>query len=144
MTGNKYLLSYIDSSISSDITLGDDSLVKVQGKRTVPILTKQDVKKDRNGVYHVLDLKHNLLSGGQLVKNGYKVIFEGASCRIYDKPPRRKMISEIHMTRNRMFPLTLRIAKLIQSYAQSASFPIETMIQHAIFGHLPFPSLSLL
>jgi hypothetical protein len=133
MTGNKYLLSYIDSSFSSDITLGDDSLVKVQGKRTVPILTKQDVKKDRNGVYHVLDLKHNLLSGGQLVKNGYKVIFEGASCRIYDKPPRRKMISEIHMTRNRMFPLTLRIAKLIQSYSQSASFPIETMIQHAIF-----------
>jgi hypothetical protein len=46
MTGNKDLLSCIDSSISSDITLGDDSLVQVQGKGTVPILTKQDVKKD--------------------------------------------------------------------------------------------------
>ena len=90
---NKYLLSCIDSSISFDITLGDDSLVKVQGKRIVPILTKQDVKKDINDVYHILDLKHNLLSGGKLVKNGYKVIFEGASCRIYDKPPRIKLIS---------------------------------------------------
>jgi hypothetical protein len=32
MTGNKDLLSCIDSSISSDITLGNDYLVKVQGK----------------------------------------------------------------------------------------------------------------
>jgi transposase InsO family protein len=48
------------------------------------------------------------------------------------------------MTRNRMFPLTLRTANLTQSYAQSASTPNETMIWHAIFGHLPFQSLSLL
>jgi hypothetical protein len=39
-TSNIDLLSCIDSSISSDITLGDDSLVKFQGKGTVPILTK--------------------------------------------------------------------------------------------------------
>jgi hypothetical protein len=62
MTGNKDLLSCIDSSISSNITLGNDSLVKVQGKGTIPILTKQNVKKDINNVYHVPYLKHNLLS----------------------------------------------------------------------------------
>ena len=48
MTGNKDLLSIIDSSIASDIILGNDSLVKVQGKGTVPILTKQNVKKERH------------------------------------------------------------------------------------------------
>jgi hypothetical protein len=46
MTGNKELLSCIDSSISYNITLENDYLVKVQGKGTVPILTKQNVKKD--------------------------------------------------------------------------------------------------
>jgi hypothetical protein len=144
MTGNKDLLSCIDSSISSDITLGNDSLVKVQGKGTVPILTKQNVKKDINNVYHVPDLKHNLLSVGQLIEHGYKVLFEGASCKIYDKTPSRKLISEIHMTQNRMFPLTLRTANLIQPYAQSASTLNETMVWHTRFGHLPFQSLSLL
>jgi hypothetical protein len=64
MTGNKYLLSCIDSSISSDITLGNDSLLKVQGKGIVPILTKQNVTKYINNVYHVPYLKHNLLSVG--------------------------------------------------------------------------------
>jgi hypothetical protein len=138
MTGNKDLLSCIDSSISSDITLGNDSLVKVQGKGTVPILTKQNEKKDINNVYHVPDLKHNLLSVGQLIEHGYKVLFEGASCKIYDKIPSRKLISEIHMTQNRMFPLTLRTANLIQPYAQSASTLNETMVWHTRFGHLPF------
>jgi hypothetical protein len=144
MTVNKDLLSCIDSSISSDITLGNDSLVKVQGKGTVPILTKQNVKKDIKNVYHVPDLKHNLLSVGQLIEHGYKVLFEGASCSIYDKTPSRKLIYEIHMTRNKMFPLTLRTANLIQPYAQSETTPNETMVCHTRFGHLPFQSLSLL
>jgi hypothetical protein len=69
MTGNKDLLSCIDSSLSSDITLGNDYLVKFQGKGTVPILTKQNVKKDINNVYHVPDLKHNLISVGQLIEH---------------------------------------------------------------------------
>jgi hypothetical protein len=117
MTGNKELLSCLDSSISSDITLGNDHLVKVQGKGTIPILTKQNVKKDICNVYHVPDLKHNFLSVGQLIEKGYTVLFEGASCKIYDRKPSRKLISEIYMTPNRMFPLTLRTANLSQSYA---------------------------
>jgi hypothetical protein len=144
MTGNKDLLSCIDSSLSFDITLGNDYLVKVQGKGTVPILTKQNVKKYINNVYHVPDLKHNLLSVGQLIEHGYKVLFEGSSCKIYDKNPNRKLIFEIHMNPNMMFPLTLRTANLIQPYAHSASTLNETMVWHTRFGHLPFHSLSLL
>ena len=134
----------IDSSISSNITLGNDSLVKVQGKGIFPILTKQNVKKYIHNVYHVPDLTHNLLSVGHLIEHVYKVIFEGASCKIYDKIPSIKLISKIHMTQNRMFPLTLRTANLSQPYGQSASTLNETMVWHTIFGYLPFQSLSLL
>jgi hypothetical protein len=144
MIGNKDLLSCIDYSISSDITLGNYSLVKVQGKGIVPILTKQNEKKDIKNVYHVLDLKHNMLSVGQLIEHGYKVLFEGESCKLYDIIPSRKLISEIHMTQNRMFPLTLRNANLIQPYAQCASTLNETMVWNTRSGHLPFKSLSLL
>jgi hypothetical protein len=144
MTGNRELLSNIDSSIASNITLGNDYLVKVQGRGTVPILTKQNVKKDISNVYHVPDLKHNLLSVGQLIEKGYKVLFEGISCKIYDRKPSRKLISEIYMTPNRMFPLTLRTANLSQPYAQNATTMYETMVWHTRFGHLPFQSLSLL
>jgi hypothetical protein len=43
-----------------------------------------------------------------------------------------------------MFPLTLRTANWIQSYAQSASTPNETIVWHTRFGHLPFQSLIIL
>jgi hypothetical protein len=43
-----------------------------------------------------------------------------------------------------MFPLNLRTGNLTQYYAQSASTTHETMILHAIFGHLTFHSISLL
>jgi hypothetical protein len=89
-------------------------------------------------------MKHNLLSVGKLIEHGYKVLFEGTSCKIYDKIPSRKLISEMHMTPNRMFPLTLRTAYMSQPYAQSASTLNETMVWHTRFGHLPFQSLSLL
>lgn len=144
MTCNQDLISCIDFFVSSDITLGDDSLVKFQGKGTVPVLTKQDVKKDIHDVYHVPDLKHNLLSVGQLIEHGYKVLFEGLTCRIYDKPPSRKLISEIHMTRNRMFPPTLRTANMTQPYPQTARTLNEVVLWHARFGHIPFQSLSLM
>jgi hypothetical protein len=144
MTGNKDLLSCIDSSISSHITLGNYSLVKVQGKLVVPILTKKNVKKDISNVYHVPDLKHNMLSLGQLIEHDYKLLFEVASYRIYEKTPNIKLISEIHMNRNIMFSLTLRTANMIQSYPQSASTPNETMVWNIRFGHLHFQGLSLL
>jgi transposase InsO family protein len=102
------------------------------------------VKKDINNVCHVLNLKHNLFSVGQLIEHGYKVLFEGASSRIHDKIPSKNLIYEIHISRNRMFLITLITTNLIQSYAQSASTPNETMVWHTIFGHLPFQSLSLL
>jgi hypothetical protein len=85
-----------------------------------------------------------LLSVGQLIEDGYNVLFEGASCMIYDKTPNKKLVFEIHMTQNRMFPLTLRTANLIQSYARSASTPNETMVWHTRFGNLPFQILILI
>jgi hypothetical protein len=87
MTGNKELLSCIDSSISSDITLGNDYLVKVQGKGTVPILTKQNVKKDINNVYHVLDLKHNLLSVRQLIELAIRYFLREHLAKYMTKTP---------------------------------------------------------
>jgi hypothetical protein len=144
MTGNKELISSIDTSIKSEITLGDDSQVKALGKGIVYVLTKQDQKKDIHDVYYVPNLKHNLISVGQLMEHGYDVLFKGSTCLILDKPPSRKLIAKIQMTKNRMFPLNLRSVNLSQSYAQNVSNTDETLLWHARFGHLPFRSLSLL
>jgi hypothetical protein len=141
MTSNKDLFSNLDNSVTSQIKLGDDYQKKVLGKGVIYILTKQDEKKDIHDVYYVPGLRHNMMSVGQMNEHGYKVIFEGSKCTILDKPPSKKIIATIQMTKNRMFPLILRNVNLSQSYAQNVSSSDETWLWHLRYGHLPFSSL---
>ena len=44
MTGNKSLFSSMDSSVVTNMNLGDDSLVLAKGKGIVPVLSNQNEK----------------------------------------------------------------------------------------------------
>jgi hypothetical protein len=100
--------------------------------------------KDIREFYYIPNLKHYLISVGQLMEHGYNVIFKGTTYLIMDKPPSRKVIEKIQMIKNKMFPLNLRSVNLSQSYAQNFSNSYESLLWHSRFGHIPFRSLSLL
>ena len=42
------------------------------------------------------------------MNRGYNVFFKNDVCTIMDIPPSKMVIAEVHMTKNRMFPLKLR------------------------------------
>ena len=107
MSGNIEMFSNLDESVKSKVTLGTDSKVFIMGKGRVDILTK-GVKNFMWDVYFVPDLKHNLISIGQLMQKGYNVFFKNDICTILDKSPSRQLIAKVHMKNNRMFPLKLR------------------------------------
>ena len=67
MIGNKSLLSNLDSSVVTNIKLGDDFLVPTKGKGTIPVLTMQNENKFIHGVFYVPHLNVNLISIGQLL-----------------------------------------------------------------------------
>ena len=54
-------------------------------------------------------MKCNLLSIGQLVQKGYNVFFENDVCTIMDRAPSKRCIVEVNMTRNKMFPLRMKV-----------------------------------
>jgi len=95
MTGNKYLFSILDRSVPSQIKLEYDYQNIFLGKSVVSVLTKQDEKKDIHDVYYVPSLRHNPISVGKLNEHGYKVIFEGSTCKILDKSTSKKIIATI-------------------------------------------------
>ena len=66
MTGNKSLFSSLDSSIITNIKLGDDSLVPTKGKGIVPVLSNKNEKISIHEVFYVPHLTVNLISIGQL------------------------------------------------------------------------------
>ena len=53
-----------------------------KGKSIITILTKQNENKSIHNVFYVPDLKHNLISVGQLSQSSYDVRFKGTTCTI--------------------------------------------------------------
>ena len=84
MTGNKNILLDMDTTINSQVKMGNGDLMNVKGKGAIGIQTKVGTKYIRD-VLLVPALEQNLLSVGQLVEHGYKLHFEDYECTIYDK-----------------------------------------------------------
>ena len=80
-------------------------------------------------VYYVPNLKHNLLSVGQLIEHGYNVIFHNTICTIFDKS--RTLVAKVRMTKKRLFPLEMRSVNM---YAHSVSNTKETRLWHLRYG----------
>ena len=78
------------------------------GKGRVSVLTKKGKRISISYVYYVSGMKCNLLSIGHLIEKSYNVFFEDDVCTIMDKPPSKKCIAQVKMTRNIMFPLKMR------------------------------------
>ena len=139
MTGNNELISNIDTSITSSISLGDDHHVKASGKGIVSILSKQNEVKTIYDVYYVPTLVHNLLSVGWLLEHGYEVIFHDTICTILDKLPSRDLVARVKMNPNRLFPLEMRSVNLHVHHVSNTN---ETVLWHNQYGHLPFENHS--
>ena len=60
--------------------------------------------KQIHDIIYISDLEENLLSVGQLMENGYSLVFRDNCCRIYDKIESNQVIVEIKMIK-RNFPL---------------------------------------
>ena len=104
MSGIKSIFRDIDETHKLNVRLGDNKQIQVEGKGTIEVKTNQGKVKYLDNVFFVLTLSHNLLSVGQLVNDGYSVIFDDGSCTIRDKKS-GLIIVNVCMTQNKMFPL---------------------------------------
>ena len=108
MTGNKELFSSLDTSIQSEVKLGNECKVKFNGKGVIVVYAKDGKRRTIHDIYYVPGLMCNLLSVGQLLEKEYRVFFKKKVCTIYDKYPCKQLIARVEMTKNRMFLLIMR------------------------------------
>ncbi|XP_022714606.1 uncharacterized protein LOC111274270 [Durio zibethinus] len=83
MTHDKDLFKELSNANSSKVLVGNNKYITVKGKGTVAILTCSSTKFISDVLY-VSEIDQNLLSVGQLIEKGYKVVFEDKSCLIKD------------------------------------------------------------
>ena len=143
MTGNVVMFSNLDEDVKSKVTTGIDTKICVKGKGRVSILARNGEQKFVPDVYYVPGLKCNLLSIGKLINKGYNVFFKNDVCTIMDIPPSKKVIAEVKMTSNIMFPLNFNtelkgkrknVATVTQEVFQQ-EVKDENWLWHLRFGH---------
>ena len=107
MSGNASLFSSIDNTFKSKIRMGNNGTIPIVGKGSIMVCTKQGEKKEIHNVYFSPGMKHNLMSVGQLIQNGYKVLMENDKCVIHEKDGSNRLLAIVQMTKNWMFPLRI-------------------------------------
>jgi len=83
MTFHKSLFRTLQSSEVAKVRIGNGDCIAIKGKGTIVITTKSGTKTISDVLY-VPDIDQNLLSVGQLIEKGMKVIFEDKSCYIFN------------------------------------------------------------
>ena len=90
MTFDKSLFRTLQSTEVAEVIIGNGDCITVKGKRTISIITNSSTKTISDVVY-VPYINQNLLSVGQLIEKGMKVIFEDQSCYIFDAAGQKKL-----------------------------------------------------
>ena len=83
ITHDPKLFRKLDKTINSKVRIGNGAHLEVKSKGTVAIKGLTSLKLISNVLY-VPEINKNILSVGQLLENGYKVLFEDKFCLIID------------------------------------------------------------
>jgi gag-polypeptide of LTR copia-type/Integrase core domain/GAG-pre-integrase domain len=140
MTGLKHLFKELDENYKLDVKFGNDKKMQVEGKGTIAIQTKKNGMKFLQDVYFIPELTQNLLSIGQLMKNGYKILFERDVCTIRDGSS-NQILSETKMASNKLFPMEIADVKERVMAVKELN---QTELWHLRYGHLNINVLKLL
>ncbi|KAL3533684.1 hypothetical protein ACH5RR_007205 [Cinchona calisaya] len=138
MTSVQSLFKELDETYKIKVRLGDDKQVQVEGKGTVTINNGNGVKYLHN-VFFVPSLSQNLLSIGQLMANGFSMMFENTSCIVKDKKTNHTVV-EVSMTRNKLFPFKI---SYLENHAMVVKGEDETKLWYLRYGHLNIKGLKL-
>ncbi|XP_024640563.1 uncharacterized protein [Medicago truncatula] len=100
LTCDREVFTELDKSYSSVIRVANGAEITSEGIGTIVFKNHSGSKLVLNVLY-VPQISENLLSVPQLLKNGYKVLFEHESCMINDQ--NNEEVFKIQMKKNRFY-----------------------------------------
>ncbi|KAI5431666.1 hypothetical protein KIW84_035723 [Lathyrus oleraceus] len=131
MCGHKHLFKEMRKIEDGNVSFGDASKVKVEGKGTIRYLQKDGLIGSIQDVYYVPNLKTNILSLGQLTEKGYSILMKERILYLKDKLGH--LIARVEMERNRMYKLNLIN---IREKCLQVNVEDKASLWHLRFGHL--------
>ena len=133
MTYDQGLFKELEKTVTSKVRIGNGAYLAVKGKGTVAIEDHTGLKLISNVLY-VPKINQNLLSVGQLLEKGYKVLFEDDHCMIADAQGREVFIVQM---KDKSFALDLMQEEQTAIHKEESN----TMLWHRRLGHFHHTAL---
>ncbi|KAG6488118.1 hypothetical protein ZIOFF_056876 [Zingiber officinale] len=139
VTGIKKNFVELDENYNSLLELGDSKKLKIEGKGVVLVFSVEGQQKRMHDVFYTPEIAQNLLSVGQMMKNGYKLVFAEGQCEITDR--NRQKVAVVKMTSNNLFPLKMTPYSNVVLKTEVVD---DSHLWHLRYGHLNRKGLALL
>lgn len=97
MTSDWEIFTTLDKSMTSRITLGDETICEAQRKGIVK-LNSLGLSYIKNALY-VPNLNSNLLNVGQFLSDGYSLVFEDSTCYVFKDKTKNNLLVEVPMAK---------------------------------------------
>jgi hypothetical protein len=78
ITGDRSSFDTLDEEFSSHVELGDNKKVEIKGQGDVAIHLNEGNKKCIHDVFYSPSIGQNLLSVGQMMRRGFRLVFDDA------------------------------------------------------------------
>lgn len=115
MSGARSAFAHIDNSVTGTIRFGDGSVIEIEGHGVVSFALKTGEHRELEDVYFIPNLKANIISLGQLVEAGCRIVLDADQLTIHDE--QQHLLARVKQTPTRLYFLSLT------SLAQFASLP---------------------
>ena len=133
MSPNLEMFRNLDKGCVTKVRAGNGELLEVKGRGVAAIQTISGIKLLENVLY-VPEIEHNLMSVGQLVDDGFSLLFEDDLCVVKDGNAVELLIVAM---KNRSFPLYLNES----SHVAYTSVIEKSSLIHKRLGHCSYSTL---
>ncbi|CAJ2663346.1 unnamed protein product [Trifolium pratense] len=140
MTGNRSILTDFDKCFNTKIRLADSNSIAAEGIGNVVIQRHNGRKAVIEKVLYVPGMKCNLMSVGQLLEKGFRVVLEDEALKLFDS--KNRLILKTAQSKNRTFKSQIKAIEAECLVATTESK--DSDLWHKRYGHLNFKSLSML
>ena len=131
MTGNREYFTSLDESITGKVRFGDDSRIDIRGKGSILFITRDRKRKVLADVYHIPELKSNIISLGQATESGCEVKMRDEYLTLRDREG--NVLLKSVRSKNRLYKVTMEVEGTECLQLEKVS---DSALWHGRLGHV--------
>jgi hypothetical protein len=140
MSGDQHKFKDIDTTVAGKVCFGDGSAVEIHGSGSILFQGTSGDQWLLLDVYFIPKLKSNMISLGQLIEIGYRIVMDDDLTEVTKKKTMRTIMS-VQRSGNRLYKIELRTVEPVSFLAKVAD---ESWLWHVRLGHVNFQSIRML